>query len=140
MLARIRGSGRARRWLRRGGWRFAQPSLPGLTLEPKGGNWYEHAVLVTNWAVVEEPMGLDGVFDAGPEAESVDGAHGGADLQLVEDLHAHGHGREAWRGDHDPTSVSAAGGTQDQGCKPDVVEYLIAACQGQERGKLTGQD
>lgn len=28
----------------------AQPSLPGLTLEHKGGRWYEHAVLVTNWA------------------------------------------------------------------------------------------
>ena len=28
----------------------AQPSLPGLTLEHRGGDWYEHAVLVTNWA------------------------------------------------------------------------------------------
>lgn len=28
----------------------AQPSLPGLALEHKGGEWYEHAVLVTNWA------------------------------------------------------------------------------------------
>ncbi|MFO0339953.1 MAG: putative toxin [Acidobacteriota bacterium] len=28
----------------------AQPSLPGLMLEHKGGEWYEHAVLVTNWA------------------------------------------------------------------------------------------
>lgn len=28
----------------------AQLSLPGMTLEHKGGEWYEHAVLVTSWA------------------------------------------------------------------------------------------
>jgi hypothetical protein len=28
----------------------AQPTLPGLTLEYKSGDFYEHAVLVTNWA------------------------------------------------------------------------------------------
>lgn len=27
----------------------AQPALPGLVIEHKGGDWYEHAVLVTNW-------------------------------------------------------------------------------------------
>ncbi len=27
----------------------AQPTLPGLVIEHKGGDWYEHAVLVTNW-------------------------------------------------------------------------------------------
>lgn len=26
-----------------------QPALPGLVVEHKGGDWYEHAVLVTNW-------------------------------------------------------------------------------------------
>jgi hypothetical protein len=26
-----------------------QPELPGLVIEHKGGDWYEHAVLVTNW-------------------------------------------------------------------------------------------
>jgi len=26
-----------------------QPTLPGLVIEHQGGDWYEHAVLVTNW-------------------------------------------------------------------------------------------
>ncbi len=26
------------------------PTLPGLVIEHKGGDWYEHAVLVTNWS------------------------------------------------------------------------------------------
>lgn len=30
-----------------------QPTLPGLVIEHKGGDWYEHAVLVTNWAQEE---------------------------------------------------------------------------------------
>jgi hypothetical protein len=30
-----------------------QPTLPGLVIEHKGGDWYEHAVLVTNWAQKE---------------------------------------------------------------------------------------
>lgn len=28
---------------------WEQPTLPGLVIEHKGGDWYEHAVLVTNW-------------------------------------------------------------------------------------------
>ena len=43
-------------------------------------------------------MGLDGVPDAGPEAESTDNADRRTDLQLEEHLYAHGHGREPWRG------------------------------------------
>jgi hypothetical protein len=31
----------------------AQLTLPGCVLEHKGGDWYEHAVLVTNWAEPE---------------------------------------------------------------------------------------
>jgi hypothetical protein len=30
-----------------------QPTLPGLVIEHKDGDWYEHAVLVTNWAQEE---------------------------------------------------------------------------------------
>ena len=30
-----------------------QPALPGLVIEHAGGDWYEHAVLVTNWAEPE---------------------------------------------------------------------------------------
>jgi hypothetical protein len=26
-----------------------QPTLPGMVIEHKGGDWYEHAVLVPNW-------------------------------------------------------------------------------------------
>ena len=50
----------------------AQPTLPGLTLEHRGGDWYEHAVLVTNWAerdvlavaqIYRDRAGAENLFD-----------------------------------------------------------------------------
>ena len=58
----------------------------------------------------------------------------------MDHLHLQGYEREAWGGDHDATAVSAVGGAQDQIRQPDGVEYLVAACQGVERGEVTGQD
>ena len=51
---------------------MAQPTLPGLTLEHKGGDWYEHAVLVTNWLeqdllavaqIYRDRAGAENLFD-----------------------------------------------------------------------------
>lgn len=46
---------------------------------------------------VEEPVRLEGILDAGPETEPVDGA----DLQRVEHHYADGHGGQAGRGNSD---------------------------------------
>jgi hypothetical protein len=40
-------------------------------------------------------MGLDGICDAGSEAQPVDGADGGGDLEMVEYLYEHGDRGEA---------------------------------------------
>ena len=51
---------------------MAQPTLPGLTLKHRGGDWYEHAVLVTNWVerdvlavaqIYRDRAGAENLFD-----------------------------------------------------------------------------
>lgn len=117
-----------------------QPTLPGLVIEHKGGDWHEHAVLVMNWAQeelraiaqiyrdrgdrrehvrrAEESMGMDRILDGGPEAEPTDGADGGVDLQLVEYLHADGDGEPARGDDHDTAVISAWDVAADPACQP----------------------
>ena len=106
----------------------AHLSSPGLALEHKGGEWHEHAMLVTNWAErdllavaqiyrdrgggrnlfdeLKKIVGLDGIFNTISPAEPVDGAG----------------------------LVSAGYCQEDEACQPDAVEHVELAGQREEVG------
>lgn len=140
----------------------AQLLLSGITLEHRGGEHYEHAVLVTNWreadllAVAQlyrDRAGAENLFD---ELKNQWGWTGFSTQDLKRSqlmarivaliynwwsiFYEDGNRRGSWGGHHDEAAVSAGGGAKITACQPDEAEYLKCARESEAGGAVTGSD